>query len=211
MPNVGPERAGRILPDQFWREFSAQLSRALSESGEWPAIYKDPKPWTKFVDSTCRRTGEKLGFRTERENAGEYMKVDRGFFSIGPEESDKRWCNWDWEVAIEYENSPTGNDWVEEVTRLAHLNAGLKVLVTYTAFSTAGSDPCLALIDAAAKLCAQRKYRQSDERWLFIIGPRYPDLATQPAVDFRAFAWSPGADPVELAGNTLRSLSVVGC
>ena len=76
--------------------------------------------------SSLERLGSELGFdSTRQEIAREYMLIDVGFFSVSEGDADL----WDFEVAIEHENH--GDKWFDELVKLAHVQCGLRVLISY--------------------------------------------------------------------------------
>lgn len=188
----------RIKPQEFWDSFAEELRDAILASGRWPEIYMRGSEWTPFITSVCNRVGHALEFHDDSELCAEYMKIDYGFFRN--QEPDKHRAQWDWEVAIEIEgNERTPWDWLEELTRLTHLNAGLKVLITYVEFR---NDGCNEALKRARSIYGGRRYRQSDDRWLFIFGPSSSEIHL-PGADFRGFAWDGQGDFLPLTQDKI--------
>jgi hypothetical protein len=72
--------------------------------------------------------------------------------------------NWDLRVAFEHENSP---NWQDELCKLCHVVADLRVLVAYIA------QPAMieSLLQNRIELMGERCQRVRDSQWLFIFGP----------------------------------------
>lgn len=183
-----------VTAESFWNTFADALRSRLAGCNSWRSLYTHDTEWTKFMTHDfLAKLGETLGFQKV---CWEWCRVDVSYFSYphpadvrsGTMSNDNPGWDWDWEVAIEHEND--GRSWLEEFTKLGHINCGLKVLITYHDYSR----PLEEKIAEALRLHKGRKYRQAEDRWLLIFGPHNRSLGVR---DFVAFGFD-GANLVEL-------------
>jgi hypothetical protein len=148
-----------ITQVEFWDEFKKEIKGQVSNIGmqfskKW---YLQGKKYTDFMSNVFWDVVKTLGFS---EIHKEYFRIDVTAFD---QRSDD---DWDLEIAIEHEQG-TGLD---EITKLAHVNAGLKVSILYHDFSV--SSPLQFVKNNLIKIVEARKYKSRTDNWLFIIGNR---------------------------------------
>lgn len=155
---------GKITIDQLWQK----ISKILLENQETlKQIYfdGDNNAFTDFIVSKFMILGEQFKFHVQTEY---WPKVDINFFD---RETEENWQEWAREVAIEHENN--AGTWYEELDKLFAINAGIKVLMTYS-----DKDDVELLSDFNAtepgsvlSIYKSRKYHTADDKYLFIFGP----------------------------------------
>ena len=183
--------AEKITPEAFWKLYSERLSNLSSE--EWKA-YKNDKQWTKVAlsaaEKVCRKMGtaiskdKPIDIRTQKE----YLRLDLIVYT--------RKKKFDWDIRIAFEHENKRNLWPDELCKLCHVVADLRVLVSYHNFKKEG--PVEKKLKQRLKILGtDRMQRVLNSEWLFVFGPSdhyegYP---------FRAFAVDKGLSPVPITGG----------
>lgn len=153
----------KMSPEEFWDSFAKRLRNKLGDSQGWREKYESSPAWTRFMMEFLEELGSALGFTDEGEISREYYRIDLGYYKVSEPHI------WDFEVAIEHENSPS--KWLEEFMKLIHINCGLKVIITYHDYGNRRTS-LKEKLDEVKELYSDRRYRQGDDNWLFIFGPR---------------------------------------
>lgn len=144
-----------VEPITFWEAYRDQL-RAL---GSW-AAYQTSSGWTKIATEAAIEACRAFGLAVDRE----YLRLDvMGYHQTRP----GTWYDWHLRVAFEHEN---GDNWNDELCKLAHVAADLRVLVAYHEY-TKSEDPLPRLLSEVQRL-GERIHRVPNSKWLFIFGPR---------------------------------------
>lgn len=178
-----------ISPEDFWKTYSEECKKIINKH-----FYCDISlgEYTELQKNILREAGKKLNYGKNNEYKeiyGEYLTVDMGYFnyphysnfSVNP--AYDNFYNWDWDVAIEHENNPNGNNcWREELIKLWHIVCGLKVLITYNSFKS-GSNKHQSLNDLKniiAAVIGKRNFKSVlngciQTPFLFIFYPSCPD------------------------------------
>ena len=141
-------------PQQFWDLYREELRKRGSKE----AFESEPR-WTALVTGIAKDVCEKMGLFLHPE----YFRVDVIAYDG---EGDDWWIR----VAFEHENSPR---WRDELCKLAHVVADLRVLATFydDNDNSKEPDPRSELQRAVTNL-GERILRVPDAQWLFIFGPR---------------------------------------
>ena len=92
------------------------------------------------------------------------MRLDVAGFERRREDD---YCNWDLRVAFEHENKP--GSWPDELCKLCHIVADLRVLVAY--YCRAGKGSFQKELQERINLMDDRVDRVPQSKWLFICGP----------------------------------------
>jgi hypothetical protein len=173
-----------IEPEEFLRVY-IRLFQDANEPA-WPG-HKGHR--TKFVTEALVKA--KLGADFPIEPTKEYFRVDVSW----AESVDDRDCNWLLRVAFEHENPgwhrpdtqweapgrrPT---WIQELCKLTHVVADLRVLAGYYDTKKDKEDlPVLLQRNVNRMQKHERMTRIPNSKWLFIFGVKPPDNSL-----FRAF------------------------
>lgn len=161
----------------FWGAFAEHLRSRLAAMPNWIEKYGNRTRWTQTLTEIVNAFGLEHGYQENGEVANEYFRVDI-VFSKWVRDQDP--YAWDLDVAIELENDP--RSWFDEVTKLHHLNCGLRVIMTYQDYDDP-AESLLSKVDRAVRLLKTRKYPAHSGEWLLIIGP----YNWQNQTPFRAF------------------------
>jgi hypothetical protein len=141
-----------ITPEDFWRLYKQELRTR----GDWIA-YQGDRPWTAIATAAGIAACRQLGLQTGKE----YFRLD----VIGYRHRGDDPYNWDLDIAFEAENAA---NWKDEVCKLAHVVASLRVLVAYQLHrSHTSADALREYVDDLR----DRMIRVPGCRWLFIFGP----------------------------------------
>ncbi len=153
-----PDIQSVITPQDFWKLYS----RKLSDVGQSPTtynLYQGTGEWTPFIiEKTKEILTQDLNLQTQQE----YLRVDL----IGYDKYDSH--KWSIKIAYEHENT---DDWDDEICKLCHVVADLRVIASYYNFRNKKAIEEL-LQERVDKLGANYINRVPDCSWLFIIGPR---------------------------------------
>jgi hypothetical protein len=192
---------------EFYRHFNNLVTDyARDEALE---AYSDAKDWTKFLKVNLENIIEAY-LKEDYQTSNEYLRIDLIGWSSPKWEKDKTWpvnrgykraaesdvnlyeyC-WDLDIAIEYENDP--HDWMDEVIKLCHIKAGLKIVIGYARYDDRGSDKIK--LHRTAELIGQLTYGgvSDNEELLIILGNSGIDNAesVERDIDFRPYVFSAG-------------------
>jgi hypothetical protein len=126
--------------------------------------------WTPYIIDFLARLAPQFSCIGEPS----YRGIDVPYF----DRTGHDWSEWAMEAAIEVENRD--RTWLEEISKLLLLNAGLKVLIAYE------NDPKTAheMLARFPAIYHSRKYNNA-AGWLFIFGPR----TLPPTHDFSAYTF----------------------
>lgn len=154
-------------PEMFWEVFAKVMKLKLNagENDAWKESYDNDRKWTFFIKNTIEGIIINLGYAMA-DLSPEYLRID---YTICPGESTTQW---DLDIAIEHENNP--NSWEDELTKLLHINCGLRVLIAYYDNKKARDENVDILSTIKDKIIcnlSNRKYYQPDQKWLLIFGP----------------------------------------
>jgi len=142
-----------IQPEEFWKAYKAELMGIAS--AEAKQAYRSDFEWTPLAIGSAKRAIAKLGLKPQ----SEYFRLDLiGYESHGIH-------NWTLRVAFEHENR---DHWTDELCKLCHVVADLRVLTSYWDFRTQDLD--LYLKGCLNKVESQ--VRRYPSKWLFVFGPR---------------------------------------
>jgi len=154
-----------VSPLKFWEVFASVVKRNLVDG--WEDKYADPTKWTLLMKINLIEIGEELHFRSIHP---EYYRIDMGYYSLGS--AVHNYYDWDFEVAIEHENNgKSWNYWFDEFVKLAHINCGLRVIITYLGpyqFNRFKNN-----FSQLINLLQSRKYCKNALEWLIVIGPNW--------------------------------------
>ena len=139
-----------LTPTAFWSAYRERM-----RLGRW-SDYQDNRTWTEFAKLQAEAVCHDFGLLTSRE----YLRLDVAAWTNASD--DKR--DWRLQVAFEVESL----DWCDELCKLAHVNATLKVLIGYEFHRRRDAIDTLK----------ERFALQGDllvgrgEQWLIAFGPR---------------------------------------
>ena len=143
----------RISPEPFAREYLAAIGRAAS----W-IDYQHDIDWTP----TAIEAGESACTNLKLRPSREYLRLDvMGYWRRG------RRNDWDLCVAMEHENR---DNWDDELCKLSHVVADLRVIVSYHDFSCANK--LVGVIGDRVTRMKDRMHLVPESEWLFVFGPR---------------------------------------
>ena len=164
-------------PERFWELYA----KMLNEEGTIED-YKDDSKWTKVIIKKVIEMIKGLGLETqlELETQKEYFRIDViGYTTEWEEEkliAKQRGDegikmlplhNWKLKIAYEHENS---DDWSDELCKLCHIAADLKVISSYCDFSKNNIEKTLKYYKARLK--TEDTMCRAEGKWLFVFGPR---------------------------------------
>src|SRR5689334_4236999 len=110
----------RISAQQFWNDYREQLRADATQ-----AAYALDPTWTPIAKDAAEKVCLFHGLKTSRE----YFRLDVAGWEY---RTGSDYFDWDLRVAFEHENcSIKGKDWCDELCKLTHLVADLRVLVGY--------------------------------------------------------------------------------
>lgn len=176
-----------IAPFRFWESYREHIRDTGSMSA-----YQADKTWTPIAVNAAAAVCTEYGLKVMRE----YFRLD---ISAYERRREGEWNNWDLRVAFEHENcvDPV-KGWHDELCKLAHIIADLRVLVFYVRM--AENDP-RRMLEERIEVIGDRMGRLPDGSWLLIVGPSMP----RPRDAFAAFSWDRTNGLLELDdSNSLR-------
>jgi len=145
---------GKVQPEMFWKAYKSKLLQIASSAAK--QAYRSDFEWTPYAMNAAMRAVESLGLVPQ----GEYFRLD----AIGYERHGTH--DWTLRVAFEHENR---DHWTDELCKLCHIVADLRVLVSYWNFKK----------DRNVETCVEGHLKKLESRivknpgkWLFIFGPR---------------------------------------
>lgn len=141
----------RITAEEFWRSYRD----GVRKRGSLDSL-KNSRSWTEVaIDSAkaiCLEAGLKIGNELYLDVMGYEQRQSGVNF------------NWDLRVAFEHENT---KNWQDELCKLCHVVADLRVLVGYFTMREGIRDLLQQRIDQMG----ERMTRVARSEWLFILGP----------------------------------------
>jgi hypothetical protein len=151
-------------PEEFWRVFAEVIKMQLraGENDAWKESYDNDRRWTFFIKNSIEGIIINLGYAMA-DLSPEYLRID---YTICPGESNTRW---DLDIAIEHENKLYL--WEDELTKLLHINCGLRVLIAY--YDNENDRDLQKIRTMIVDSIAKRRYYTDDQNWLLIFGPYY--------------------------------------
>jgi len=185
-----------LKPDVFWKVYSEALNNAGRQQGTLNS-YKDDKVWTKHVTEVAKNVIESF-YKNDQypfwRTQTEYLKVDIiGYLTDWDNPNNlKKQHDWQLKIAYEHENS---NNWHDELCKLCHVVADLRVISSYHNFRD--DESILKLLqEMVERLGIWRLHRIPNSSWLFVFGPRihYSDK-------FRAFTIDTNLKVSEINNN----------
>ena len=162
-----------VTPEKFWELYKEMLKGVRNTTD-----YRNDSTWTKeIIDKVRIMLNEDLELETQKE----YFRIDvTGHTTEWNEEIQiakqrekdegikmRPLHNWKLKVAYEHENS---EDWSDELCKLCHIAADLKVISSYCDFSKDDIEKTLKYY--IKRLDAEGTMRRADGKWLFVFGPR---------------------------------------
>ena len=180
-----------IAPEMFWELYA----KMLNEKGTSEA-YKNDSAWTEII---IPKVTEMIHSEMELKTQNEYFRIDvTGYTTKWEEEKEiakqrekeeggkmPPLHNWKLRIAYEHENS---DDWSDELCKLCHITADLKVISSYCHFSRDNIEKTLQYY--ICKLKKEGTLRQEGGKWLFVFGPRKNNgdsIKTYSGDSFKAF------------------------
>ena len=148
-----------LTPEAFWEVYREYLRK----NGSQKAWESDPT-WTELATEAAEHACQSFGYGTQRE----FLRIDVIGYN-GPDPD----CDWHLRVAFEHENGPR---WREELCKLAHVAADLRVLAAF--FNEKEGEPVASLEKAVTQL-GNRMTRVPGAQWLFIFAPRECNSSTR--------------------------------
>ena len=164
-------------PKGFWKLYSEMLNDSKDESTT--TNYHNDLLWTnKIIKLVTNMLRSKLRLETQNE----YFRIDVIGFTTNWEEENtiakqRREAekiemhplhNWKLKVAYEHENS---DDWSDELCKLCHVAADLKVISSYFDFKKE-EDIEETLKYYIKRLNSEGTLCRAEGKWLFVFGPR---------------------------------------
>lgn len=150
-----------ITAEVFWDFYARRLEMLNKKAFE---DYHQDSSWTPIIMQIVKdvlKSDLSLGISKE------YMRID----AIGYKKLSRN--NWRLKIAYEHENS---DDWDDELCKLSHVVANLRVISSYYDFTSKTS-----LADVLSKrlgiLGKPVVSRVPNSTWLFVFGPRYTDYS----------------------------------
>jgi hypothetical protein len=124
----------------------------------------------------------------------EYLRLDcRGYSRTNASDED----DWNLRIAFEHElGVRKGKNWFEELTKLAHVVADLRVIVGYCRLRE--NDSVSDILAKRVKIMGPRMTRVPNSRWLFVFGSGKDDGYTD---TWQAFTLDAGAKIVRLTDD----------
>ena len=153
----------KVSVHDLWQKTSRMLFETRKQLQDY---CHQTKKYTNFIVDRLSELGRhELGYYVDNEY---WPRVDISFFS---RETENNWQEWSREVAIEHEND--SGCWDEELDKLFAINAGLKVLMTY---SDSPDEEILSYLKSDKpgsflRIYKSRKYHTADDKYLLIFGP----------------------------------------
>jgi len=137
--------------EQFWRLYRDEVRRC----GSLESLRRS-RDWTKVAISAAKGVCLSAGLKTGNELYLDVMGYEQRQPGVD--------FNWDLRVAFEHENT---RNWHDELCKLCHVVADLRVLVGYFTINT----PIEERLHERINRMGNRITRVPDCQWLFIFGP----------------------------------------
>lgn len=179
-----------ITAELFWNTFATELHAACLNDRHWISYIDHSKEWTNFVIPVIHLVGEKLGFDSQNEIQHEFYKIDVIYYrqhqNIPADFPTPPHSNWDLEVIVEHENS--WKHWLWNITKLCHINCGLKVIIAYHDYKDSHGT-LEQKLSYMKELYDLRCYKQKPDNWLLLLGPNTQSLCKS-GKDFVAYQFN---------------------
>lgn len=194
------EETKSLTPERFWQLYADKLN----ERGKQAELkeYKNNKQWTKTImevaEGVIRNMLSDLPDDGQRKVDSEYFNIDLiGYTTKWFEplqKGEKKQHDWKLKIAYEHENS--ANTWHDELCKLSHIVADLRVVSSY--YDSKKKKKIEELLqDMINKLGIWRIHRVPNSHWLFVFGPCW-ECKEEP---FRAFTINSELKVVEITGD----------
>jgi hypothetical protein len=145
-----------ITPEKFWKAYKAEMLKNANAEARYAYCHSDME-WTPYAMNAAIKAIEGIpGLKNQRE----YFRLD----AIGYESHGMH--DWTLRIAFEHENR---DHWTDELCKLCHVVADLRVLATYWDFK--GGKKVETCIEGYLKNL-QSRIKKNPGQWLFILGPR---------------------------------------
>lgn len=154
----------RLSAEEFWPRYRDEVRRR----GSSESLAK-PKLWTKVAIEAAKAVCMNAGLKTNNELHLDTMGYEQRQAGVD--------FNWDLRVAFEHENT---NSWRDELCKLCHVVADLRVLVGYFTVREQLDKRLQERID----LMDGRMSRVTNSQWLFIFGPSESERDPAPWVAY---------------------------
>ena len=141
----------RLSAEQFWPLYRDEVRRR----GNLEVIGKS-RLWTCVAIDAAKAVCMNAGLKTGNELYLDVMGYEQRQSGVD--------FNWDLRVAFEHENT---NNWHDELCKLCHVVADLRVLVAYFR----SGEPIAERLQERIDLMDKRMTRVQESEWLFIFGP----------------------------------------
>ncbi|GMV83387.1 MAG: hypothetical protein AMXMBFR7_45710 [Planctomycetota bacterium] len=150
----------QVNPEAFWIEYREALrARCRTVRTLDDPLRKQTAAWTEAVIKVARGVMESA---FSLEVRSEYLNLDL----VGVEPKGAGEYDFDIRIAFEHENKP--GTYMDELFKLSHVVADLRVLATYY---TGSREKALMALQSQLASMEDRIRRQPDSEWLFIWGP----------------------------------------
>lgn len=191
------EKRKSLTPERFWEFYSEKLNKNATYTD-----YKEKKKWTEAVIKIAKKViSDMLG---EIPDEGD-IKVKSENFNIDligyttrwfekKRKGEKKQHDWKLKIAYEHENEP--DKWHDELCKLCHIVADLRVVSSYYNFTKEKRIEEL-LQDTINKLGMWRIHRVPNSHWLFVFGP----CLVCKEKPFRAFTIDSELQVVDITGK----------
>lgn len=148
-----------LSPASFWSLYQEELRDKATRDA-----YRENPTWTPVALAAAQEVCRRFGVTPQPE----YFRLDVAGWQPHPGGEKHRW---DLRVAFEHENY----EWRDELCKLTHIVADLRVLIGYHKHTSRGPTPREELQEAVDRL-EGRMTRVPHSEWLFTLGPRNAGL-----------------------------------
>jgi hypothetical protein len=152
-------------PLGFWQRYKDEIAKLNPTL----AKYGNKTTWTELAliaASNAIASDQQEPIREPLTVSREYFRID----VIGEEKFAKQW-DWSLRVAFEHENEYAQMQWKQEMCKLAHVVADLRVLAGYYDSSEKEVESILQDQVNTLRKNRDRITRVPNSQWLFIFGP----------------------------------------
>lgn len=163
-----------LTPENFWNLYASALNIAGNHSGVYNA-YKQNKPWTRHIMEVTKKViisvYENDGGHPRWKTQTQYFNIDMIGYLTNWEHPENNKKQHDWEIKIAYEHENNHQRWHDELCKLCHIVADLRIISSFHNFH-AGPKIKDILQERIERLGNAKLNRVPDSSWLFIFGPR---------------------------------------
>ena len=190
------EEIKSLTPTMFWELYSEKLN----EAGTYQA-YQHSSEWSPVVIEMAKKViVDMLGDIPDEGDCkvdSEYFRIDLiGYTTKWEQKRKGEKKQHDWKLKIAYEHENDANKWDDELCKLCHIVADLRVVSSCYDFRKKKKIEEL-LQDMINKLDMWRIHRVPNSHWLFVFGPCWV-CKEKP---FRAFTIDSELKVVEITGD----------